>query len=100
MAIARSRPERVTTLVLIASGGPTPLAPPPSISKFPGKEFFLFRFGKIQKEKEKVLKHIVYNCIYSLLKASLIDQGIANIWSYIIAQCVSHLKLPACKVNV
>jgi len=29
VALARARPERVCTLVLVAGGGPTPLAPPP-----------------------------------------------------------------------
>ena len=34
-ALARARLERVVSLVLIASGGPTPLAPPPQVSKYP-----------------------------------------------------------------
>ena len=34
-ALARARLERVVSLVLIASGGPTPLAPPPLVSKYP-----------------------------------------------------------------
>ena len=29
VALARTRPERVAVLVLVASGGPSPLAPPP-----------------------------------------------------------------------
>jgi len=35
IALARTRSEKISTLVLIASGGPTPLAPPPNISKYP-----------------------------------------------------------------
>ena len=35
VALARARMERITTLVLVASGGPTPLAPPPVISRYP-----------------------------------------------------------------
>lgn len=35
IALARTRSEKITTLVLIASGGPTPLAPPPNIAKYP-----------------------------------------------------------------
>ena len=35
IALARARMERITTLVLVASGGPTPLAPPPVISRYP-----------------------------------------------------------------
>ena len=34
-ALTRARLERVVTLVLIASGGPTPLAPAPRVSKYP-----------------------------------------------------------------
>jgi len=35
IALARTRAEKISTLVMIASGGPTPLAPPPNISKYP-----------------------------------------------------------------
>ena len=35
IALARARMEKITTLVLVASGGPTPLAPPPVISRYP-----------------------------------------------------------------
>ena len=34
-ALARTRPEKVISLILIASGGPTPLAPPPNLSRYP-----------------------------------------------------------------
>ncbi len=34
-ALARARPAAVTTLVLLASGGPTPLAPPPIVRSVP-----------------------------------------------------------------
>ena len=34
-ALTRARLDRVVSLVLIASGGPTPLAPPPHVSKYP-----------------------------------------------------------------
>ena len=34
-ALTRVRMDKVVTLILIASGGPTPLAPPPHISKYP-----------------------------------------------------------------
>ena len=34
-ALARTRPEKIVTLIMIASGGPTPLAPPPNLSKYP-----------------------------------------------------------------
>ncbi len=32
-ALARTRPEKVTALIMIASGGPTPLAPPPHLAR-------------------------------------------------------------------
>lgn len=35
IALARTRPEKICTLVMISSGGPTPLAPPPNMSKYP-----------------------------------------------------------------
>ena len=34
-ALARTRPEKIAALVLLASGGPTPLAPPPGLYKYP-----------------------------------------------------------------
>lgn len=34
-ALARTRPEKVVSLIMIASGGPTPLAPPPNLYKYP-----------------------------------------------------------------
>jgi abhydrolase domain-containing protein 8 len=34
-ALARTRPEKVLALIMIASGGPTPLAPPPHLSRYP-----------------------------------------------------------------
>ena len=42
-ALTRARQERVVTLILIASGGPTPLAPPPHVSKYPKCVKNLFR---------------------------------------------------------
>lgn len=35
VALARTRPDRISTLVMVASGGPTPLAPPPHVKKYP-----------------------------------------------------------------
>ena len=34
-ALARTRPEKIAALVLLASGGPTPLAPPVGLYKYP-----------------------------------------------------------------
>ena len=34
-ALARTRPEKIMALIMIASGGPTPLAPPPNLSRYP-----------------------------------------------------------------
>ena len=34
-ALARTRPDQIVSLVMIASGGPTPLAPPPNLFKYP-----------------------------------------------------------------
>ena len=34
-ALARTRPDQIVSLIMIASGGPTPLAPPPNLSKYP-----------------------------------------------------------------
>ena len=54
-ALARSRPESVKLLVMCASGGPTPLAPPKQLSKVPKsligclKPFLKCRFGTSQK---------------------------------------------------
>ena len=54
-ALARSRPDSVKLLVMCASGGPTPLAPPKQLSKVPKsligclKPFLKCRFGSSQK---------------------------------------------------
>jgi len=55
VALARARADKVATLVLIASGGPTPLAPPPSISKYPG--FLVDCFRHILECKFKNQQH-------------------------------------------
>ena len=39
VALARTRPERVCTLVLVAGGGPTPLAPPPNAYPLTGTKW-------------------------------------------------------------
>jgi len=55
VALARARADKVVSLVLIASGGPTPLAPPPAISKYPS--FLVDCFRHVLECKFKNQQH-------------------------------------------
>ena len=60
VALARTRPERVCTLVLVAGGGPTPLAPPPNAPPQPGMKWVMAMVRRILECKARG-SHQKYN---------------------------------------
>ena len=60
VALARTRPERVTTLILVAGGGPTPLAPPPNSQTKTGAKWAMALLRRILECKARG-SHQKYN---------------------------------------
>ena len=60
VALARTRPERVTTLILVAGGGPTPLAPPPNSQTKTGVKWVMELLRRILECKARG-SHQKYN---------------------------------------
>ena len=60
VALARTRPERVTTLILVAGGGPTPLAPPPNSQTKTGAKWVMALLRRILECKARG-SHQKYN---------------------------------------
>ena len=60
VALARTRPERVITLILVAGGGPTPLAPPPNSQTKTGVKWVMALLRRILECKARG-SHQKYN---------------------------------------
>ena len=53
VALARTRPERICTMVLVAGGGPTPLAPPPDTPPQPGLKWVMAMLRRLLECKAR-----------------------------------------------